>query len=449
MPLRCDIKSAYIQPPEVGLTFQESLAISSSPFTLHGAPMQTPPQSLTGLSEFRRKPNAYSNFAMKDLYFDKRNYYEVFLDSENILEGNSATTLRYEGTSFTLSFGAVHRGIWDSKQAQLSFLFSNNGKHYFHICLPIQYTEQKEKVNPFMKAWFTSSIPSGFTMNDVFSFSSDSSKFTMYAYCLDLNKGRSTSTYTVCYFDTPVFITKQMLPKWFADDPLLQKDTPIPDEMNAGVQRIRRNTFDQIFNFMLRGTVQKWVADTADPYLVSDEIYFKANPVQRDVKPLYVQVPTKELSGRTKAMEGFTGNISTRPIKCYPINLQTQVAADGTIQVDSNGKLVPLEEAQQSSLIKNIENVSADTFVNSLRYWLLFIILFIVAAILLVGIVFFIFRSSSTIKSVIVDATTVGSTAAGASLIIPTIQTILQSSKTADEKIQDIQLMLAENKTMP
>jgi hypothetical protein len=169
MPLRCESKAALLQPPEGGLQFNDPGALTTTPFTLSGAPMNNRPEGVKGLSEFRRKPNATTNFALSELYFDRRNYYEIYLDTENILEGNSNTTLRYEGLTFQLLFGALHRGIWDSSRPEVSLFFTRSANHFFHICIPVEYTNTTENQNPFLAAWLTNaSVPSGFTLNDIF-----------------------------------------------------------------------------------------------------------------------------------------------------------------------------------------------------------------------------------------------------------------------------------------
>ncbi len=217
MPLRCEVKSALLQPPEGGLTYSAEKSISQSPFTLSGAPMNNRPESSKGLSEFRRRPQATTNFALADLYFDRQNYYEVYLQSENILEGNTSTTLRYEGTNFTLSFAALHRGIWDTSKAQFSMFFTSGPSHFFHICIPVEYVESEDNLNPFLSSWLANApVPPGFTMNDIFQLTPDVTNQIQYAilpFCFDFNKGKNSATYTFALFKSFARVSKKSLPK--------------------------------------------------------------------------------------------------------------------------------------------------------------------------------------------------------------------------------------------
>lgn len=432
MPLRCESKAALLQPPEGGLTFQEQLAISTSPFTLSGAPMNNRPESMKGLSELRRKPTATTNFALSDIYFDRRNYYEIYVDSSNILEGNSNTTLRYEGLSYTLLFGALHKGIWDSKTPQFSLFFTNSASHFFHICIPIEYTNTTENQNPFLAAWLTNTAPpSGFTMNDIFSMPSDI-ELAVLPFCLEYNKGHNNATYTMVMLKTPARIAQANLPAWLKSDPTMTKTVPIPGE-NDTAQRYKRTTFDQILNYMMRGSIRKWIADKPDPYVVSDDVYFDGSQQQNVVKPTYVKLPSIDLSNRritpVNTTEGFQ---TSKTIKCYPLDLQTDVRDNKVILDERTKQAIPYDEYKQSSLITQMTNASSVEFINSFRYY------FVVTIILLLGItlifagIFFVFRSRST-----VDLNTIANTVPTS--LLENIKKILgDGAKNAATKASDI-----------
>lgn len=406
MPLRCEIKSALLQQPEGGFTFPIQEAITTSPFTLSGAPMNNRPESSKGLSEFQRRPQATKNFALTDIYFDRQNYYEVYLQSDNILETIPGTTLRYEGTSYTLQFAALHRGIWDTSKAQFSMFFTSGPSHFFHICIPVSYTESDEGLNPFLSSWLSNTpLPSGFTMNDIFQLQTNSSKnlqFAVLPYCLEFNKGRSSSTYTMVVFKNDALVSKKNLPKWLQNDPLLQKDLAIPSEINAGVERYQRKTFDQILNLMMRGTIRKWIADKADPYLVSEDKYFDSSTYQSIIKPLYGNVLRNEFTNRRDVSEGFQGN-QEKTVKCYPIDMDTQLGSDGKVILDTNDRAIDLAEAKQISLTQKLMDKDAVTFVNKVRQTVIVGVFLFFIIIVVIGGLFWIFQASSTVIPKIIE----------------------------------------------
>jgi hypothetical protein len=408
MPLRCEVKSALLQQPEAGLSYPVQESITTSPFTLSGAPMNNRPESSKGLSEFQRRPQATKNFALADLYFDRQNYYEIYLQSDNILETIPGTTLRYEETTYTLQFSALHRGIWDTSKAQFSMFFTNGQFHFFHICIPVEYTQSEEGLNPFLSSWLSNTpVPSGFTMNDIFQLQTNSSKnlqFAVLPFCLEYNKGRNSSTYTYVLFQNAARVSKKSLPKWLQEDPLFQKDVPIPSEINAGVERYQRKTFDQILNLMMRGTIRKWVADKPDPYLVSEDRYFDSSTNQSIIKPLYGAVSINEFTGRRVITEGFEA-AREKTVKCYPIDMDTQLSSDGKVNLNVDDRAIDLAEAKQLSLTQKLMDKDAVTFVNKVRQTLIVGVFLLFIVIVVIGGLFWIFQASSTIVPKIVEIT--------------------------------------------
>ena len=438
MPLTCEAKATLLQPPEGGLKFIDQLAITTSPFTLSGAPMSNRPESIQGLSELRRKPTAYTNFALPDLYFDRQNYYEIFLDTSNILEGNAGTTLRYEGVSFSLVFAALHRGLWDAKQPQFSMFFTNSSSHFFHICIPVVYTNTEKEENLFLASWLSNRTPPpGLTINDIFSSKgSDSLEFSILPYCLEYNKGRNHATYTLALFNTPCKLATTKLPAWLQEDRTLEKEVPIPGE-NDTSQRYRRTTFDQIFNYMMRGTIRKWVADKPDPFAVTEDKYFDGSKQQSIIRPTFVKVPQTTFSTRRfeTSVDGFQ-NPNEREIKCYPLDLTTDVR-DRKIILDETKKVaVPYEEYKQTSLLAQVFDPSAVSFLNTARYYVILFVVLLVSTILIIAAVFFVFRSRST-----VDTSTVTSPTTSMTEQITAILT--DASKNTATKTTDLAKLIA------
>lgn len=350
MPFTCETKSAVLQKPRGGFTFPDGMD-TILPFTLNGAPMRNRPEHLKETSEFKRKPGAYSNFAMKDLYFDKRNYYLVNLENEHILGPDTNTTLRHEGITFSLQFIALHRNLWeDSENPQVSLFFTGPNMEMFHLCIPIQYTQNAKTENLFLRAWLKGlkegeNLPPDFTLNSLLHLQQEAKgvRFAKLQYCLSYNKDRSTKPYIFCLSREALPLSQKGLPTWLLDDLNFTKPSPVPSPEDATIKKYRRKTFDSILNFMLRGTFRKYITDIEDPYLVSDEIYFDSSKEQDAIGAIYyeVKLPLSNLQ------EGFADSCPKKDIKCYPFDIGTQVTKDGKIQIDPNTN-APIYDTKQT-----------------------------------------------------------------------------------------------------
>jgi hypothetical protein len=97
---------------------------------------------------------------------------------------------------------------------------------------------------------------------------------------------------------------------------------------------------------MLRGKIQNYSAGFADPPLLSQEKYF-IDGTENTLKTIYYNVKIQDLTGKL-----FKQPFASRPgkslqnIKCYPIDLASQVTKDGSIYVDEETqKPIPIDDA--------------------------------------------------------------------------------------------------------
>jgi hypothetical protein len=343
MALTCEIKSVYLEKPESG--FDNYLgAETESPFTLKGAPLTLRPESITNISEFVRKPTATKDISNPQVYFGEENYYQIDLSTENILASDSNTSLRFNGQNFTHQFTALHKNIWTDKAAQVSVLLKSQTGQIFHLCIPVSYSDSSENENLYLKYWLYNNpsglMRNGLTVNELLNFRKEKVNFAILQYCLQFNKGESYQPYILCLFKDALQMNKNELPSWLKKDLYLSQKYVIPKEGEK--EKFRRTTFDQIFNLMMRGTVNTYVMNMKDPFLVSSDIYFNSKQTQNDIKPSYFTVANKSISGTT-VKEGFEviESFATRQlnnVKCYPINLTTQVDSNGVIKVDENNE---------------------------------------------------------------------------------------------------------------
>jgi len=336
--MACQVEMAVIQQPTGGFNFQLDSASpnpafnSSPPFALNGAPLANPPQPITGASEYIRNSKATTDTANMTSYLAEDNYTLVSTPTENIIGTDPQTTLRFDPMSYTLEFIAIHRGLWKADQPQVSMFFKSAGGDMFHICIPVIYTNDSKGENKFLKAWLYKDIAvSGVTYNELLRFPGEKDvRFAVLSGgCLTYNGGRNKNTYTFCLFANSIQLNKNNIQDWLAADPNF---TGTLDNQGRNTNR-RHMTFDSIFNFMNRGMVRKYVYNMPDPYEASEEAHFNTK-FQNAITPAYYKVRAAMLVPKVK--ESFTNPEikGLQNVKCYPIDLASQVDSNGNIFVD-------------------------------------------------------------------------------------------------------------------
>ena len=438
----CITKDALLQPPATGIDL--TAVQETPPFTMSGSPLTIPPQSLKGLTEFRRLPKATKDTSNMKTYFSADNYYTVNLATENISGSDPNTTLRFKNQNYTLTFMAIHSSIWGDtrekggdKFAELSLLFTSAKGDIFHICRPIAYINSEEFANPFINAWLTqpSSLPAGFTMNEFFNYNNNIKNpkllcFTL-EYCLLYNYGKILKPYTLCYFsyaNGAIPVNKLTLPKWLAEDPLLTNPQTVPGP-NDSFKTYRRKTFDEIFNFFMRGVINVYIYDNPDPYLIGTEKHFDGKKKQSATKPTFFLLSLKVLlkgsgmtfkdssatqagnvtllknsDGKLELVNNNSGNNARglKNVKCYPIDLVSQVDSDGNIFIDEKTNkpinikdvvaddIFNVGDASGSSIVFDAsQNIVQTANLNNTQSSIRFIIAFSIIFLILISIIIF------------------------------------------------------------
>lgn len=305
---------------------------TSPPFTLSGSPLPAQIKGVVGLVEKVRKAGATKDTSVWNTYFKQDNYDNKTLSTENIIDNYTNSTLRFKEETYTLLFIAVHNKIWATPGAsQLTLLFrAAESKNFFHICIPIVQTDDNTNESPFLRSWFVGSPinPSGLTVNDILNFRGyeKAVDFSLMEFCLQYNRGgkadymKHINVYNFCLFDTPLNISKDSYArcKWLS----------ISD----------KETFDSIFNLYLRSEIYLFVSDDIrDPYLISKEEHFGSDDrvTQNATIPAFFTVETKALSGGMYTPDQLKPTVrGLQNVKCYPIDLATQIDDNGNIYID-------------------------------------------------------------------------------------------------------------------
>lgn len=377
-----EARSTQINPPKkLDWNAETTVYLSDSPFTLNGRVYSTPPRGLNQTSEKRRKSSAY---------LGPDNYEIMNLETQNIIGEDTATTLRYDGISFTQKFIALHKNLFNNSGVSVSLLFSDFGNsRFFHICIPVEFTTDEKEENLFLKHWLytnpPSQPPSNMTTNELLNFyKTDKVKFYTATYCLSYNLESISSTYTLCQIknDVSLKINKINLPRWIQDD----------DKMSRTSTNTKK-TFDQILNLVLRGTFKKVIPEPSgnfvDSNLVSSEIYFDGTRTNDIVGPIYYNVKVQSLLG--KQIKQTSGPKFLQNIKCYPIDLAKQVDKEGNIVVDEETNK-PLSISDATGLTEKQAydpKIELEAKKNK-DWWIFFIITTVVFLILVIAAIIFI-----------------------------------------------------------
>jgi hypothetical protein len=326
----CQNPTQVMNKPMVTRTSTSSV-ISRPTFTMYGEPLPPKLAIMEGLSEKVRKPNATKDTSNWATYFASDNYENRVLNIRTIVEGSVNTTLRYNQQTYYLLFVCIHQPLWNraiSKAAQISLLFRADNGDFYHICIPVAGTTPGKNESPILRSWLQGSplSPAGLSWNDLLNFRGHEKavNYSVLDFCLEYNYQagatpnnslKKTNSYTLSIFETPLYCIYGNL---------------------SDIDGNNKSTFDEVFNLFMRGTINKYLAkDKPDPYLTPDEIHFSDIITQNVVVPVFFTVPTIQLSGTIYTQDQLTNNArGLSNVKCYPIDLASQVDDNGNIYID-------------------------------------------------------------------------------------------------------------------
>lgn len=429
MPV-CVSEDAVLRPP-VTLDFIVGTQVVS-PFVLNGAPMTNRPSSLPNSGEYRRTAKALVN-PKTPKYYNVENYYTVNLNTENIIgpESFGNTTMRYEGETYTLNYMAIHAPIWSSlaPQPHISLVLTTAEFKILHLCIPINLKNSDNEVNPFLRHWFydESPLPSGFTVNEILNFSQPTVTFATLHYCLKYNNSEDLAPYVFCVFKDGLNMNVAKAPAWMST-----LSTPDKFPAEGSTESYMRKTSDAIFNLMMHGQFRYFMRDVKDPRLISLEQHFSDDRTQTAINPVNYTVKRELLfkkanPNRGGALEGFSGSgqIDLQNVKCYPINLNTQIDDNGNVVIDqTTNKPIDLASIDSSmyksldpSLANDAEN-AAQINNNTIRFYAVFIIIGLIVLCLAIAGVVYLF-SADSIAAVAVSAQAAKAAKAAAAIPLP------------------------------
>jgi hypothetical protein len=167
-----------------------------------------------------------------------------------------------------------------------------------------------------------------------------------------------------------------------------------------------RKTSDAIFNLMMHGQFRYFMRDVKDPRLISVEQHFSDDRKQDVIKPVIYTVK-RNLLFTKKTTEGFSnptsGNqLDLQNVKCYPINLNTQIDDNGNVVIDqTTNKPVDLASINSSmyksldpSLALNAQNAQQANN-NNIRFYIILGVIGLIVLCIAIVIIIWIFTGAS------------------------------------------------------
>lgn len=401
MPLTCVSEDAQLtKTSDVETNTQIKM-----PFVLNGAPMRTRPQSLRNLSTYRIKNS--SSFKR----FEQLNNSDYVLDnllSENIIGADSNTTLRYESQTYTQKFIAIHSGIWGESGTAVSIFFTASNDDMFHIYIPLTITgSASSEENKFLKAWTNSSytLPNPFSVNRLLEFSDDNIRFRISNFCLKFNNAKKTNHYTLCKFNNPHILNYEPANSWIGSPGfgLVMTSTPTGDSVSS----YRRTTFNAVLNFMLNGTI----VNQMNRNLISTVEHIATSAASPSaIKPIFYRVSKDQLFTTSKSCA--TGVKGLQNIKCYPLDLASQVDDNGNIFIDQDKKPIQVKNiGKYDTAAGELSGISAEQLAlqqkentDSITFWIVFGVIFGILIIIVCVVVYYFYRQRATAAALIASA---------------------------------------------
>jgi len=343
--------------------------VAIRPFLIQGSPTGISPANPTRLNtvyttktetpSYSTNPAEYTS-VIKNTRNIIRNDYCIGTELVDLVD---TQTPRYD-----FAFAGIHTNDLGLTAAHpvvavLSLVFSK-AKHVYHIQIPLCVGKE---ANPFLRCWMdaTETEPS-YSINQLFTFTTPKVEFDRYTFQMKYNRTSTTiaarntgiasfiGKYTLCVVKTPQYVLGgQML------------DDFVKNDFASG---------NDLFNFAMYDLLG--IANPLFPLQLSSDLYMQGNIASTYPKPTFYQITTTDI---TQQKEGF-GNRLLNDVKCYPIDLASQVDSAGAITIDEDS-LKPIDpRINKAPDNPDVPLVPQSTF----SYTSLFLVLGIVIGFLLI-----------------------------------------------------------------
>lgn len=380
-----------------------STPIHIRPFLLQGETTQNPPateDTSTTVHKFFNKNKDTPQYSTTPSEYDVMN-----INSKNIVFGNtycpSTTLVDLVDTSsprYSFAFAAFHRNDLNTGSDKntvanvVSLVFTNN-KDIYHIQIPLVISSkvQPSDVNPFLRSWLDPSTVTkdSFSINQLLIFKQTSKiEFDRFTFTMNYNQTTTpsvarttgiasfTGKYTLCLLKTPHFII---------DYPSLASND--------------LSSFNDVFNYVMQSTFS--IANPRFPLQTSPDIYMLANSSSKYPLPAFYSIRGEELA-KVNLSEGFSDSCASgatgrllNSVKCYPIDLVSQVDGNGDIYVDeATAKPINVKNITQPMDTLTVPPLNPSP--TNYTFIIIIVVLVLLGLLVMIGIVYAVFRTSKS-----------------------------------------------------
>jgi hypothetical protein len=252
-------------------------------------------------------------------------------------------------------------------------------------------------------------LPSPFSVNRLLEFGSDNIRFRISNFCLKFNNAKKTNHYTLCKFNNAHTLQYSGL-------------TTTPAPTGNSVSSYRRTTFNAVLNFMLNGTI----VNQNNRNLISTVEHIATSAASPSaIKPVFYSVTKDQLFTTSKSCA--TGVKGLQNIKCYPLDLASQVDDNGNIFIDQDKKPIQVKNIGKDNIASgessgiSAEQLALEQKANTdyITYMIIFGVIFGLLIIIVCVIVYYMYRQRVNAAALIASATVASSLATATAVPAP------------------------------
>ena len=373
----------------------KSPPIKIRPFLIQGATTGIPPANPERVNILYKKNQDTPFYSTTASEYESKQ-----INTKNMIFNDycSGTTLvdmvDPQAARYEFSFAATHTNDLKTTSDKndvpyiLSLVFINRVDIYhIHIPIVLSSTIQPADVNPFLRSWLDPSTTNeSFSINQLLQMKGeDSIEFDQFVYQQNYNQASTASVakvtniasfagkYTLCILKTPHVVLNYTS--------LAKNDLA---------------TFNDVFNYMHYKSMN--LANPRYPLELSEDIYLLANSSTKYPIATFYSIKSSD-AAKVKLTEGFSDSCAATTgklldsVKCYPIDLATQIDSNGDVLIDeATAKPIdPRPIARTMNMSPPVLSASPSTF-SYVNMFIVFAI-FIIALLVVCLAVYFFFRS--------------------------------------------------------
>uniref|UniRef100_A0A6C0L9S6 Uncharacterized protein n=1 Tax=viral metagenome TaxID=1070528 RepID=A0A6C0L9S6_9ZZZZ len=330
--------------------------VTAPPFVIQGSTTSIPPMNRTSATMYTKIDSMQVNngkqiqatppnstdptlYASRTVNLTNILFGKDYLPATSLVDIVDPSTPRYELQFIAIHVNDLQNATYDyvtklpvkGQQFNISIVF-RNGRDIYHIIIPLYMNNAPiASVNPFLRTWLLNDKnPTGnYSVNQLFNFSSTTvAEFDSFTYTANYNQlstNRFAGRYKLCVFKTP-----HIMPNFTSD---------VYDQTIFGMSDVYKSApefmytlfwyYDHIFNFAAYGDMN--LAYPSFPLQLSPDKHVRQVTPNSYPLATFYTIPINFLMN-IKIPKDHVRKLSS--VKCYPIDLVSQMDNGGGIYVD-------------------------------------------------------------------------------------------------------------------